>query len=223
MSKIKRLAEVGVMVALTVAMSACGAPAPRGGAEATSSAPPPASTGHSDGVTTPAEAFGPMCAQLPQGPVSGSLTGMQSRPVATAAAANPELATLTSVLKSAGMVEQLNQEKTITMLAPYNAAFDEFKRMLGEQRFDALLQNKDALGNILKYHVIARRYDRVGLVQDERGLATLAGGTLKFQNADEVLTVTDGAGQVAHVLCGNIPTANATVFIIDKVLMPQKS
>jgi uncharacterized surface protein with fasciclin (FAS1) repeats len=27
-------------------------------------------------------------------------------------------------------------------------------------------------------------------------------------------------GNTANVLCGNIPTSNATVFVIDKVLMP---
>ena len=36
----------------------------------------------------------------------------------------------------------------------------------------------------------------------------------------EAPTVTDGQGNTANILCGNIPTANATVFVIDKVLMP---
>ena len=36
-------------------------------------------------------------------------------------------------------------------------------------------------------------------------------------------TITDGAGNTAHVLCGNIPTSNATVFVIDKVLTAKAS
>ena len=35
--------------------------------------------------------------------------------------------------------------------------------------------------------------------------------------------MTDGQGNTAKVLCGNIPTSNATVFVIDKVLMAQRS
>jgi uncharacterized surface protein with fasciclin (FAS1) repeats len=36
----------------------------------------------------------------------------------------------------------------------------------------------------------------------------------------EAPTVTSGNGTTAKILCGNIPTSNATVFVIDKVLMP---
>ena len=27
--------------------------------------------------------------------------------------------------------------------------------------------------------------------------------------------------QKAHIVCGNVPTANATVYIVDSVLMPK--
>ena len=36
------------------------------------------------------------------------------------------------------------------------------------------------------------------------------------------MTVTDGT-VTANVLCGNIPTANATVYVIDKVLDRRRS
>ena len=48
----------------------------------------------------------------------------------------------------------------------------------------------------------------------------LAGGTLTIGGTAEAPTITDGQGNTANVLCGNIPTSNATVFVIDRVLMP---
>jgi uncharacterized surface protein with fasciclin (FAS1) repeats len=70
--------------------------------------------------------------------------------------------------------------------------------------------------------VVAKRFNKDGLVATG-SVATLAGGSLQVKMDADTMTVTDGSGQVAHVLCGNIPTANATVFIIDKVLMAQPS
>ena len=77
-------------------------------------------------------------------------------------------------------------------------------------------------GGILQYHVVGQRYDRDGLAQAGQ-VSPLPGGELKVANTGSGMTVTDAAGNTANVLCGNIPTANATVFVIDKVLMPAKS
>ena len=46
---------------------------------------------------------------------------------------------------------------------------------------------------------------------------TLEGEELTVEGSGEDFTVGDGG---ATVLCGNIPTANATVYVIDSVLMP---
>lgn len=228
MRKIQRLAAAGAMVALVVAMSACGtgespttAPAPT----VTTPGTAPSSIGAADdGVTTPADTFGEACAQLPQGNASGSLESMGPMPVAAAAASNPLLGTLTSAVKAASLVDVLNGQRSITVFAPYDAAFAEVKKSLGEAKYDALLADKDQLGSVLKYHVVARRYDKASLLAEQNGsVATLQGGTLKVTSDGDGINVTDGAGTTAHVLCGNIPTKNATVFVIDKVLMGQKS
>jgi uncharacterized surface protein with fasciclin (FAS1) repeats len=149
---------------------------------------------------------------------------MGSMPVASAASSNPLLKTLVSAVKSAGLVDVLNNQKSITVFAPYDPAFAEVKKSLGDAKFNALRGDKEQLGSVLKYHVIARRYDKAGLLAEQNGsVATLQGGTLKVAADGDSMTVTDGAGNTAHVLCGNIPTSNATVFVIDKVLMGQKS
>ena len=224
MRKIQRLAAVGAMAALTVTLSACGsseapsytAPAP------TSAAAPSPSEASEDGVTTASDTFGAACSQLPQGDSPGSLNSMGPQPVATAASSNPLLTTLVNAVKAADLVDTLNSQKAITVFAPYNPAFDEVKKSLGDQKFAALLANKEGLGNVLKYHVIAKRYDKEGL-ESAGSVATLAGGSLQVKEAGDTLAVTDGSGATATVLCGNIPTSNATVFVIDKVLMAQKS
>ena len=46
---------------------------------------------------------------------------------------------------------------------------------------------------------------------------TLAGDTLTIEGDENGMTVTDGT-VTANVICGNVPTANATVYVIDKVL-----
>jgi uncharacterized surface protein with fasciclin (FAS1) repeats len=225
--KTQRLAAIGAMAALVLTMSACGGSEPATNAPATDgttsgAAPAPGGVGE-DGVTTPADVFGPACKQLPQGNSAGSLDSMNQLPVAAAAGTNPILKELTVAVKSAGLVDTLNSQKAITVFAPYDSAFDEARKAMGQAKYDALQQNKETLASVLKYHVVPRRFDKASLLGEQAGVATLQGGTLKITADGDNITVTDGAGVVAHVLCGNIPTKNATVFVIDKVLMGQKS
>jgi len=223
--RIQRLASLAAMATLTVvALAACG-----GGSKSSSPAEAPAPVSSApastpaaaSGVTTPADAFGAACSKLPQGDARGSLNAMSPEPVATAASTNPLLKTLVTAIKTAGLTETLNSAQSLTVFAPYDQAFAAVKKSLGDQKFNALLANKDALGNVLKYHVVGKRYDRTGLVS-AGNVEPLAGGELKVADTGSTITVADGTGQTANVLCGNIPTANATVFVIDKVLMSKK-
>ena len=145
---------------------------------------------------------------------------MGPQPVASAASTNPLLSTLvTAVGKVPGLADTLNQQQAITVFAPSNAAFDAVKQQVGEQQFNALLADQDQLKTLLSYHVVPKRYDAAGLVQAGT-LTELAGGQVTIGGTPTAPTITDGKGNTANVLCGNIPTSNATVFVIDKVLMP---
>ncbi|MEQ3554347.1 fasciclin domain-containing protein [Pseudonocardia nematodicida] len=219
----RTLATVGLFATLTLGLAACG-----GGAEEPAEpapAPPmssaPASPAASDGVTTNDDVFGPACDQLPQGDEPGSLNSMGPEPVATAASTNPLLTTLvTAVGEVPGLADTLNQQEGITVFAPANPAFEAVQQQLGEEQFNALLADTDTLQGLLSYHVTPERLDAAGIV--EKGTLTeLAGGDITIGGTADAPTVTDGQGNTANVLCGNIPTANATVFVIDKVLMPQ--
>jgi uncharacterized surface protein with fasciclin (FAS1) repeats len=104
------------------------------------------------------------------------------------------------------------------LIAPFAAV----RKAVGEQKFNALLADKNALGGVLKGHVVAQREDRDMLARAGT-VDTLAGSALQVKEEGDTLTVTDASGQTATVLCGNIPTSNATVFVIDKVLMGEST
>ncbi|MCF7549405.1 MULTISPECIES: fasciclin domain-containing protein [Pseudonocardia] len=225
MRKTFRIAAAGAIAALTVSLAACGSSesaAPATPSQAPmSQAPTSAPAAAGNGVTTNADVFGPACGQLPQGDAPGSLNAMGPQPVATAASTNPLLSTLvTAVGKVPGLADTLNQQQAITVFAPYNGAFEAVQKQVGDQAFTSLLANQQQLGGLLSYHVVPKRYDATGLV-DAGTVTELAGGTVTIGGTPEAPTVTDGMGNTANILCGNIPTSNATVFVIDKVLMPK--
>jgi uncharacterized surface protein with fasciclin (FAS1) repeats len=221
-----RLMAAGALAALTVTLTACGGSSGSTAAPAAPAAPAPSSAAApmaaaSDGVTTNADVFGPACSQLPQGNSPGGLNAMGPMPVASAASTNPLLTTLvTAVGKVDGLADTLNQQKGITVFAPYNGAFDQVKTAVGDKAFGALLADQKQLGGLLSYHVVPKRYDAEGLVAAGK-TTELAGGDLTIGGTASAPTVTDGKGNTANILCGNIPTSNATVFVIDKVLMPK--
>jgi Secreted and surface protein containing fasciclin-like repeats len=65
--------------------------------------------------------------------------------------------------------------------------------------------------------VVPKRYDAAGLVAAGK-TTELTGGDVTIGGDATAPTLTDGKGNTAKVICGNIPTSNATVFVIDKVL-----
>jgi uncharacterized surface protein with fasciclin (FAS1) repeats len=136
---------------------------------------------------------------------------MATLPVATATAGDPLLRTLATALGEARLVRALDSARGLTVLAPTD---DAFARLPG-QTLDRVLADRRLLARILRHHVIRGR-----LAPDQLPgrHTTLAGDTLDVVGSGEHLSV---AGDDAHVLCGNVPTANATVYVIDTVLMPR--
>ncbi|MEU5288317.1 fasciclin domain-containing protein [Streptomyces sp. NPDC020755] len=157
----------------------------------------------------PAEPYGPACSSVPK-EGAGSLAGMAKDPVATAASNNPELSTLVSAVKKAGLVDTLNNAKNITVFAPTNAAFEK----IPQADLEALLNDKAELTKVLTYHVVG---EKVTTQQMEDGaFKTLEGSDLMTKGSGTEFTVNDSS----KIVCGNVPTANATVNLVDTVLMP---
>jgi uncharacterized surface protein with fasciclin (FAS1) repeats len=226
--KIQRLAAVGALAAVTAVVGACSnsqqpATGTQASAPASESATPSgeATAPTGSGVTKISDIFGPVCSQVPtEGP--GSAQGMVNDPVATAASHNPLLTTLTKAVTAANLTDTLNSAPALTVFAPSDSAFQALEAknpgMINQLTTapDVATPNSK-LAKILTYHVVGTRYDAAGLVR--------AGTVDSLEGAKITIGGTAAAPTVngAPVLCGNIPTKNATVFIIGQVLSPPAS
>ncbi|MER8184849.1 fasciclin domain-containing protein [Kitasatospora sp. NPDC094015] len=175
-------------------------------AAATSAAPASAS-GAASGAAMDAP-FGSACAAVPKDG-SGSFAGMAQDPVATAASHNPLLSTLVSAVTAAGLADTLNSAQNVTVFAPTNDAFAK----IPADQLKALLADKDKLTKVLTYHVTPDRIAPSSLAGTHK---TLEGADLTAAGSGSAYTVNSNS----KVLCGNVQTANATVYIVDTVLMP---
>ncbi|MFE4639342.1 fasciclin domain-containing protein [Streptomyces sp. NPDC056773] len=154
--------------------------------------------------------FGAACAGVPK-EGAGSFDGMAKDPVATAASNNPALSTLVAAVKQAGLVDTLNNAKDITVFAPTNDAFAKIPKA----DLDKVLADKATLTKILTYHVVGEKLTPKQL--ENGSFATLETGKVTTAGSGESYKVNG----TSNVVCGNVPTANATVYIVDTVLMPK--
>ncbi|AZM51278.1 fasciclin [Streptomyces sp. WAC 01529] len=154
--------------------------------------------------------FGSACSSVPDDG-AGSFDGMAKDPVATAASNNPDLSTLVTAVKKAGLVDTLNNAKDITVFAPTNEAFAKIPKA----DLDKVLSDKAQLTKILTYHVVGQKLAPKDL--ESGSFATLEKSELTTAGSGESYKVNDSA----KVVCGNVETANANVHIIDTVLMPK--
>ncbi|MFH8734113.1 MULTISPECIES: fasciclin domain-containing protein [unclassified Streptomyces] len=156
------------------------------------------------------EPFGPACSSVPKDG-AGSFDGMAKDPVATAASNNPALSTLVTAVKKAGLVDTLNNAENITVFAPTNDAFAKIPKA----DLDKVLNDKATLTKILTYHVVGQKLAPKDL--ESGSYATLEKSRLTTAGSGESYKVNDSAS----VVCGNVKTANANVYIVDTVLMPK--
>lgn len=119
--------------------------------------------------------------------------------------------TLVAAVQAAQLENALVNAGPLMVFAPTNAAFDA----LPEGTVENLLkpENKNALANILKYHVTPGKYDKEFLKKFKKlGQANNQYVMIEVQG-DDVLV--GGAKIVASVSAGN-----GIVHVIDKVLLP---
>jgi uncharacterized surface protein with fasciclin (FAS1) repeats len=209
---LRLIAVSGAAAAIAVGAAACSSSSSSTAASAPTSSSPMASSSSSAMASsgTSTTDFGSGCASVPKSG-AGSFTGMATAPVATAASANPVLSTLVTAVTKAGLVDTLNSASGITVFAPDNAAFAK----IPTTTLDGVLANKAELTKILTYHVVSGRITPAQLASGT-ALKTLEGGTVTPAMSGGTYTVNG-----ADVICGNVQTANATVYIISSVLMPK--
>lgn len=148
--------------------------------------------------------------QVPTGP--GSVAGMAMDPVAVAASNNPQLTTLTAALSGklnpqVNLVDTLNSGQ-FTVFAPTDQAFGK----LDAATVESLKTNAPLLKKILTYHVVPGQLSP-GQVDGPHN--TVEGAAVTVTGSGDNLKA-----NTASVVCGGVQTANATVYMIDTVLMP---
>lgn len=196
------LCALGVLVAAAPTLTEAG------------TGPLDASSAPSTTVAAPAAVpQGPFCSSIPPDG-EGSFQGMANDAIATAASNNPYLTTLSAAFQAAGLVDTLNGEGPFTIFAPSNEAF----AALPQADLDAILADTAQLTNILTYHVVAGQSLSAADLVAAGSVTTVQGGVLTFTTgADGWLTIN---GTAANVVCADIETSNATVFVIDRLLVP---
>ena len=163
-----------------------------------------------------ADLVGPGCADyakaVPSG--AGSFAGMAEDPVATAASNNPLLTTLVAAVSGklnpkVNLVDTLNGSE-FTVFASVDDAF----KKIDPATIDTLKTDAgaDTLSKILTYHVVAGQISPKDIDGTHK---TVEGADLTVSGSGDSLKVND-----ANVICGGVHTANATVYLIDSVLMP---
>src|ERR1700691_1015615 len=208
----RMLAISGLGACLALTAAACSSSPGSSSASSPASSMPASSMPASSGTTTTSMDFGSGCASVPKSG-AGSFTGMATAPVATAASADPLLSTLVAAVKAAGLDDTLNSASHITVFAPDNAAFAK----IPAATLKGILANKAELTKILTYHVASGRYTAAQLASGAK-IKTLEGGTVTPAMMAGSYSVNG-----ASVVCGNVQTANATVYIINTVLTPPSS
>ncbi|SFS17188.1 Uncaracterized surface protein containing fasciclin (FAS1) repeats [Microbacterium sp. cf046] len=213
----KKLYLLGPLaVAAAIVLSACSSPASSGTTEETSAPPAAEETMAPEAEMDPAaNLVGSGCAAyaeaVPDG--AGSVAGMAQDPVATAASNNPILTTLTAAVSGGlnpdvDLVDTLNGDE-FTVFAPVDDAFAK----IDAGTIEVLKTDSALLTSILTYHVVPGQI----LPDDIDGThTTVNGADLEVTGSGDDIMVN---GQAA-VICGGVQTANATVYLIDTVLMP---
>ncbi|TCC01621.1 fasciclin domain-containing protein [Kribbella soli] len=218
----KHFSRAGIALsalALAMTASACGGGDDNSSASSgttTSTSAPPTSTTPSMGDTA-GGLVGPGCADYAKANPSGagSIDGMAAAPVATAASGNPLLTTLVAAVSGklnpkVDLVSTLNGGE-FTVFAPVDTAFAK----IPAATVNTLKTNDALLTKILTYHVVPGQLDPSSVVGQQTTVekqavtVTGSGDSLKVNNA--------------NVICGGVKTANATVYLIDSVLMPPAS
>jgi uncharacterized surface protein with fasciclin (FAS1) repeats len=202
---------VTAVASLSLFLAACGSEDEPTPAEETSEAP-------AEEAEPASNLVGPGCedyaSQVPDG--AGSVEGMAQDPVATAASNNPLLKTLTAAVSGklnpdVNLVDTLNGGE-FTVFAPVDDAFAKLPKKTVKTL--GTPEGAETLTTVLTYHVIAGQ-----LAPDEVAGThkTVQGADVAVEGEGDALTV--GADK-AKVICGGVTTANATVYLIDSVLMP---
>ena len=218
MRSIKKVAIAIAAVSALTTIAACGAAdTSTTSSDTNTTAEETPAEEESEPMDPAANLVGPGCAgyaeAVPDG--AGSVAGMAEDPVAVAASNNPILKTLTAAVSGGvnpkvDLVDTLNGDE-FTVFAPVDDAFAKIPAKTLKTLSSPA--GAETLSSILTYHVVPGQ-----MTPDEiagQTLTTVQGEDLKISGEGDNLKA-----ESASVICGGVVTANATVYLIDSVMMP---
>ena len=128
------------------------------------------------------------------------------------AAKNPDLSTLVTAVKAAGLATSLSNAGPFTVFAPLNSAFDK----LPKGTVEGLLkpEKEDDLSDILGYHTY------VGVIKEDQMTDGMSLGMVNGKNIK--ITIVDGKPVIngKAKIVATVPASNGIVYAIDEVLIP---
>ena len=130
--------------------------------------------------------------------------------IAALAAKTPQLSTLLSLVKKAGLADELSGPGALTVFAPTNAAFAKVPKAT----LNSLAKNPAALKRVLLYHVVAGKVTAAKVVK-LKSAKTLAGPSVRIRVTGMTVRINN-----ARVTTADVKASNGVVHVIDRVLIP---
>ena len=110
----------------------------------------------------------------------------------------------------------------VTLFAPTNAAFNDLIEAIGDDAWDALLLDEEALADVLLYHAIPNEVFSTDLPAEGESIMveTLNGQEIEIEvvNGDPVQVRINGSASVIEV---DYDACNGVIHVIDEVLVPE--
>lgn len=141
------------------------------------------------------------------------------------AVGNEDFSTLVAALKAADLVGALQGDGPFTVFAPNNAAFAK----IDSETLSGLLkpESKEALTNILTYHVVAGKLaakDVVAALKKGKGkleLKALNGQTITVLQKDGKIWLKDQNDNYSEIIATDVMGSNGVIHVINTVVMPK--
>lgn len=118
--------------------------------------------------------------------------------------------TLAAALTEAGLIETLKGDGPFTVFAPTDEAFAK----LPAGTVESLLKDKEALKNILLYHVVSGKV-KSGDVVKLNSAETVQGNSVNIKVVDGKVMIND-----AQVINADVYASNGVIHVIDTVILP---
>jgi len=150
------------------------------------------------------------CGDAPQGDEPAARSQGPSNSIVEVAQVAGQFSALLRAAEAAGLAETLHEDGPFTVFAPTDGAFAD----LPEGVLDDLMDDPDALAEILLYHVVSGEY-RLEELRGMSEIETLQGGFLVLEDGPRGLRI-DGS----NTLTTNVGARNGIIHVITEVLTP---